>query len=617
MYIGVSPYDAPSTFSLLQYTEFCDGVWYCRGGLARIADALAATAQAAGVRFLYSTEVDKIQVSGSHVTGVTLKGGGVHGGCDSEGAAQRGGGVTLTADVVVCAADLPWAYRNLLPDRGPADSMAKLKYTSSAIMFYWGVDRQYLQLETHNMFLAQDFKGSFDDIFRQHQLPEEPSFYVNVPSRIDASAAPAGHDTLMVLVPCGCLQEPSSRPLGPVDVDPQASWAEAVLRARKTVLARLRSDKGITDLDQHIRFEQVYTPHDWAHRFNLERGSCFGLSHTFLQLGFFRPHNQHAEYRNLFFAGCSTHPGSGLPNVLLSARLCVERLLMHSAGYSTESPVALKGAALGALWLSLVVYLASARFAMSYFAFHCVFTLPVVGVLALRVSRRVGAQRGSDTARIPQLERVVVEAQQLRVRMLHAALVLAFLALTYTTPWDNYLVYKGIWTYPSGRVLATIGWVPIEEYSFFVIQTALTCLWFLALLERHSMEARIAAIAGSSPYSDNPQSSSGSAAANRPSDAAIRVGGAALLMMVAAYCWRLFWLGPQHVLYMALILGWGLPVLALQWAFGESAPLLLPASGPARGADRKSLSRRLACACACACAAGAAERVCWSSVAVK
>jgi phytoene desaturase (3,4-didehydrolycopene-forming) len=201
MYIGVSPFDAPSTFSLLQYTEFCDGVWYCRGGLTRVADALAASAQAAGVRFLYSTEVERIQVSGSRVTGVTIKGEGREA-CGNLSENKN----TLIADVVVCAADLPWAYRNLLPDAGPAAAMTKLKYTSSAIMFYWGVDKQYLQLETHNMFLAQDFKGSFDQIFQKHQLPEDPSFYVNVPSRIDPSAAPAGHDTLMVLVPCGCIQ---------------------------------------------------------------------------------------------------------------------------------------------------------------------------------------------------------------------------------------------------------------------------------------------------------------------------------------------------------------------------------------------------------------------------
>jgi hypothetical protein len=181
------------------------------------------------------------------------------------------------------------------------------------------------------------------------------------------------------------------------------------------VLARLRSDKGITDLEAHLKFEKVYTPYDWAEKFNLERGSCFGLSHTFLQLGYFRPHNQHAKYRNLFFAGCSTHPGSGLPNVLLSARLCVERLLMHSAGYSTQSPIALFGVALGLLWAAAVLYMAESKFELSYFGFHCVFTLPFVGILASRLWQRMLAERTADMiqTRIAAVHRILVEVQVL------------------------------------------------------------------------------------------------------------------------------------------------------------------------------------------------------------
>ena len=253
MYIGVSPFDAPSTFSLLQYTEFCDGVWYCRGGMARIAEALAASAQAAGVRFLYSTDVKRIEVSGSRATGVVLGAGCTKYG-DAAAAApapaatpaaarDQDGGTVLSADVIVCAADLPWAYRNLLPDAAPACKMGKLKYTSSAIMFYWALDREYSQLETHNMFLAHDFKGSFDDIFDKLQLPDEPSFYIHAPSRCDPSAAPKGQDSLMVLVPCGCLNHTSAAPsdaaAGGGESDPQEEWRAAVQRARRVRVREL------------------------------------------------------------------------------------------------------------------------------------------------------------------------------------------------------------------------------------------------------------------------------------------------------------------------------------------------------------------------------------------
>jgi hypothetical protein len=102
-----------------------------------------------------------------------------------------------------------------------------------------------------------------------------------------------------------------------------------------------------------------------------------------------RPHNQHAEYQNLFFAGCSTHPGSGLPNVLLSARLCVERLLMHSAGYSTHSPLGPKSILAGLFWLILVIFLALTHYPLSYFGFHCLFTFPPLCILGYRLRVRI------------------------------------------------------------------------------------------------------------------------------------------------------------------------------------------------------------------------------------
>jgi phytoene dehydrogenase-like protein len=97
-------------------------------------------------------------------------------------------------------------------------------------------------------------------------------------------------------------------------------------RAREWVFRRL-AQMGITDLEEQIKFEVSYTPRDWQKRYNLTRGSSYGLSHSLLQMGYLRPHNRHARYHNLYFVGASTHPGAGLPTVLLSARLATERIL--------------------------------------------------------------------------------------------------------------------------------------------------------------------------------------------------------------------------------------------------------------------------------------------------
>jgi phytoene desaturase len=301
MYLGLSPYDAPATYSLLQYTELADGVWFPRGGMFRVIESLVSIAEANGVEFLYNSPVEAIEVDGERATGIRLENGSL-----------------LPADTIIANADLPYVYKKLLPKEALAGKLEDKKYTCSAITFYWGTDKQYPELGAHNVFLANDYRASFDRIFEDLSLPEKPSFYVHAPSRIDPAAAPAGQDTLMVLVPVGHLSSNGSQ-----------DWDGLKNRARNTVLERLR-EVGVVDLADHIKFEESYAPLEWRDLYNLEKGSAFGLSHNFMQVGYLRPQNRHNRYRNLYFVGSSTHPGTGLPIVLLSARLTSERILQEN-----------------------------------------------------------------------------------------------------------------------------------------------------------------------------------------------------------------------------------------------------------------------------------------------
>ncbi len=115
-----------------------------------------------------------------------------------------------------------------------------------------------------------------------------------------------------------------------------------VRRARETVFQRLSQHMDIQDLEAHIKFEIVYEPSTWKQRFNLEKGAAFGLSHNFAQVGYFRPHNRHAKYRNLYFVGASTHPGTGMPIVLLSAKLTTERILQEMRAQVTQPSPAME-----------------------------------------------------------------------------------------------------------------------------------------------------------------------------------------------------------------------------------------------------------------------------------
>jgi phytoene desaturase len=311
MYLGLSPYDAPATYSLLQYTELAEGVWYPMGGMYAAIQALVNVAEKLGVKFEYESPVKKIYVGRSAVESI-----------------ETADGRRLTADIFIGNADLPYIYKELLPDVKETRKLENKLYTCSTIMFYWGVDKEYSQIAHHNVFLGGDYKASFDRIFEDHTLPEVPSFYVHAPARTDKAAAPDGQDTLYVLMPVGHL-----------DARSEQDWDALINRARETVFKRLATDLNVIDLKEHIKFEIAYQPKVWKERFNLEKGSAFGLSHNFMQVGYLRPQNRHKKYKNLYFTGASTHPGTGLPIVLLSARLTTERILKEKGTISVQNMV--------------------------------------------------------------------------------------------------------------------------------------------------------------------------------------------------------------------------------------------------------------------------------------
>jgi phytoene desaturase len=281
------------------------------GGMYAGIQALTKIAEKLGVKFIYNTPVKKMKAEKGRIKSVIT-----------------GGGRDFTADIFVGNADLPYIYKELLPKNEEAKELDNKLYTCSTIMFYWGVEKEYPQVAHHNVFLGGDYKASFDQIFKEHTLPDVPSFYIHAPARTDSAAAPTGQDTLYVLVPVGHL-----------DARTEQDWDELVNRARETVFRRLAKELGVIELKEHIKFEIVYQPKVWKERFNLEKGAAFGLSHNFWQVGYLRPQNRHKQYKNLYFAGASTHPGTGLPIVLLSARLTTERILKEAGTISVQNMV--------------------------------------------------------------------------------------------------------------------------------------------------------------------------------------------------------------------------------------------------------------------------------------
>jgi phytoene desaturase len=301
IYVGQSPFNSPALFSMVPAAELTEGSFFPKGGMYTIVEKLLSEALRNGVKINYNKAVKKISIKGKKAEGIILE-----------------DGSEIRSDIIVANADLPYVYRKLLPDRAKSRRLDKLKYSCSAICFHWGLDKTYPQLGHHSVFLSDGFRDGLDKIFIEKSVSDQPSFYIHAPARTDPDAAPAGGDTLSFIVGSGH-----------VDKMKKQDWDMLKKQTHNALVNRLKK-LGLEDIEEHIKFEICYTPESWESACNITRGSVFGsIAHNLLQMGYFRPHNQHSRYKNLYFTGGSTHPGNGIPNVLLSAKLTSERILKN------------------------------------------------------------------------------------------------------------------------------------------------------------------------------------------------------------------------------------------------------------------------------------------------
>ena len=298
IYVGQNPYHASAIFAMLPFLELTEGVWYPRGGMHAIVESLVSIAKSYGVEFSCKSEISSIEVTGNRVSGIRSQDGQVE-----------------EADLVVSNADLPYVYNELLPESRYVKKLNKLKYTCSALVFYWGMDRDFPGIKQHNVFVSKDYRKNIEGVFNGDEVRYEPSFYLHSPVKSDPTAAPDGQASVSIIIPLDYLRQGK-----------EYDWDKIRDENRKAVFKRLEKE-GIKDFEKHIKFESAYLPVTWKNVFNLSRGAVFGsLSHDLMQMGYFRPHNQHKKYKNLFFTGGSTHPGNGVPMAILSGKLTAEKV---------------------------------------------------------------------------------------------------------------------------------------------------------------------------------------------------------------------------------------------------------------------------------------------------
>jgi phytoene desaturase len=289
LYLGTPPDRTPAAYVMIPFVEAALGVWYPQGGIHQIALALARLARELGVDIRLDTPVSKILTQGPRATGVLLR--------DS---------LVQPADVIVANAEWGYTQRELL-DRG--EPVAGREYGCSGVLFLAAV-RGPVAGPHHTFVLSSDFAGNLTDIFERRCLPENPSIYLSRPTATDPTLAPAGTELLYILVPCPTL-------------DSGVDWKAELPLFRKKVFDRL-SRVGLDNLDSRVLAETVLTPETFGARYNLTAGSAFGLAATLLQSGPFRPTIRSRRYDNLYHVGASSHPGGGVPIVMLSGRMAAE-----------------------------------------------------------------------------------------------------------------------------------------------------------------------------------------------------------------------------------------------------------------------------------------------------
>ncbi|MBC7649219.1 MAG: phytoene desaturase [Vitreoscilla sp.] len=295
--IGGNPFSVTGVYSLINALERRFGVYSAIGGTGAIINGMVKLLTERGVPVRYSAEVRQIVVEGGRATGVELVG--------ADGSRER-----LSADIVVCNSDTSWTYKNLIaPEHRRHWTDKKIengKHSMSLFVWYFGTNKQYADVPHHTMALGPRYEGLLTDIFKNHKLTDDFSLYLHRPTATDPSVAPVGCDCFYVLAPVPHL-------------DSGTNWAVHAEPYRQAVCKRLEETL-LPGLSQHIVTSHVMTPQHFQDDLLSYKGAAFGLEPVLLQSAWFRPHNRSEDIENLFMVGASTHPGAGMPGVLMSAK---------------------------------------------------------------------------------------------------------------------------------------------------------------------------------------------------------------------------------------------------------------------------------------------------------
>ena len=290
-YTGSDPYKAPGMLCLLSHLEYDEGTFYPEGGMISITNALYKLAEKKGVKFYFNTQVQRIIYNGGKVNGVVIN----H--------------QNIYADVVVSNIDVVTSYKYLLNDEIKATKLLKKERSSSAIVFYWGINKIFSQLHLHNIFFSKNYKEEFDSIFKHKRLYNDPTVYINITSKYETNKAPSGKENWFVMVntPANYGQD----------------WNKLKQECKANVISKLNRILQ-TDIESLIEAGETLDPVSLETQTGAYQGAIYGASSNTKKNAFLRHPNFSKRISGLYFVGGTVHPGGGIPLCLRSAKIVSE-----------------------------------------------------------------------------------------------------------------------------------------------------------------------------------------------------------------------------------------------------------------------------------------------------
>ncbi len=287
-YNGSDPYKAPATLNIIPHLEHNVGAYFPKGGMYTITKTLTQVAESKGVKFHFGKPVQEIVVEGKLLKGIKVA------------------GELKEADIVVSDTDIVNTYRRLLPDVKEPKFITGQPRSSSALIFYWGIKKEFPDLDVHNILFSEDYKTEFEHLFDQQTIYDDPTVYIYISSKRCPDDAPAGMENwfTMINVPNNTGQD----------------WEELKKKARATILKKLEHKFGYS-IENLIVSEDVLDPITIEQRTSSHQGSLYGNSSNNVFAAFLRHSNFSSRIKGLYFCGGSVHPGGGIPLCLASAKI--------------------------------------------------------------------------------------------------------------------------------------------------------------------------------------------------------------------------------------------------------------------------------------------------------